>query len=173
MITLQPVSTSDGREFYDMLQRIRPENGFENSAFAMDYADFPAWLAKRVDMSQGVGLEDWQVPATTYWLMDNGVPVGTGNLRHQLTDALREAGGNIGYAVDDSKRGRGYGKALLHLLLEEARRRGMMEDILVTVHLDNIASRRVAEACGGQLRRETEKRVYYWFSAQEETINPG
>ena len=92
MITLQPVSTSDGRAFYDMLQRIRPENGFENSAFAMDYADFPAWLAKRVDMSQGVGLEDWQVPATTYWLMDNGVPVGTGNLRHQLTDALREIG---------------------------------------------------------------------------------
>ena len=160
MITLQPVSTSDGRAFYDMLQRIRPENGFENSAFAMDYADFPAWLAKRVDMSQGVGLEDWQVPATTYWLMDNGVPVGTGNLRHQLT-------------VDDSKRGRGYGKALLHLLLDEARRRGMMEDILVTVYPDNIASRRVAEACGGQLRRETEKRVYYWFSAQEETINPG
>ena len=77
MITLQPVSTSDGRAFYDMLQRIRPENGFENSAFTMDYADFPAWLAKRVDMSQGVGLEDWQVPATTYWLMDNGVPVGT------------------------------------------------------------------------------------------------
>lgn len=58
MITLQPVSTSDGRAFYDMLQRIRPENGFENSAFTMDYADFPAWLAKRVDMSQGaVGVQ--------------------------------------------------------------------------------------------------------------------
>ena len=44
---------------------------------------------------------------------------------------------------------------------------GIMEDILVTVRLENIASRRVAEACGGQLRRETEERAYYWFSAQE------
>lgn len=164
MITLQPASTADGREVYDMLQRIRPENGYKNSAFAMDYADFPAWLAKRVDMSHGVGLEDWQVPSTTYWLMDNGVPVGAGNLRHRLTGALREAGGHIGYAVDGSKRSRGYGKALLHLLLEEARRMGITEDILVTIYPDNIASRRVAEACGGELRRETEARVYYWFS---------
>lgn len=164
MLYLQPVSLTDGREFYDMLQHIgAKENGFLNSAYGIPYAEFPAYLARKVDMARGVGLEDWMVPAGTYWLMADGVPVGQGNLRHRLTDALRERGGHIGYAVADDQRGKGYGKELLRLLLEEARRMGITEEILVTVYPDNAASRRVAEANGGQLRRETEERVYYWF----------
>lgn len=163
MLYLQPVSLTDGRAFYDMLQRIPPENGFINSAYQMDYAEFPAWLEKKVHMAQGIGLEDWQVASSTYWLMDTGVPMGMGNLRHRLTDVLRERGGHIGYAVASDQTGKGYGKALLRLMLEEARRMGITEDILVTVHPGNTASRRVAEACGGQLRREAEERVYYWF----------
>ena len=81
MLYLQPVSRTDGREFYDMLQRIPPENGFQNSAYQMDYAEFPAWLEKCANMAQGIGLEDWQVPSGTYWLMDDGVPVAMGKLR--------------------------------------------------------------------------------------------
>ena len=137
MLYLQPVSLTDG--------------------------DFPAYLARKVDMAQGIGLEDWMVPAGTYWLMSDGVPVGQGNLRHRLTDALREAGGHIGYAVASDQRGKGYGKELLRLLLEEARRIGITEEILVTVYPDNTASRHVARANGGELRRETEARAYYWF----------
>ena len=114
-------------------------------------------------MARGIGLEDWMVPASTCWLMAGGVPVGMGNLRHYLTDALREAGGHIGYAVASDQQGKGYGKALLRLMLEEARRMGITEEILVTVYPENIPSRRVAEANGGELRRETEERVYYWF----------
>ena len=165
MLYLQPVSLADGREFYDMLQHIgAKENGFLNSAYGIPYADFSAYLTRKVDMAQGVGLEDWMVPASTYWLMADGVPVGQGNLRHRLTSALREAGGHIGYAVASDHRGKGYGRELLRLMLEEARRMGITEEILVTVHPGNIPSRRVAEANGGQLRRETEERVYYWFS---------
>lgn len=165
MLYLQPVSLTDGRAFYDMLQHIgSDENGFVNSVNGMDFAEFPAWLARKVDMAAGIGLEDWQVPASTYWLMADGVPVGQGNLRHRLTDALRQAGGHIGYAVASNRRGRGYGRALLGLMLEEARRMGVTEEILVTVHPDNAASRRVAEANGGELRRETGERAYYWFA---------
>ncbi len=164
MLCLQPLSLTDGWEFYDMLQRIGPkENGFINHANGIPYADFPAYLVKKVNMSRGIGLEDWMVPASTYWLMNDGIPVGQGNLRHRLTDALREAGGHIGYAVACHQRGKGYGKSLLRLLLEEARRIGITEEILVTAYPGNTASRRVAEACGGDLRRETEERVYYWF----------
>lgn len=161
---LKPVSPEDGRAFYDMLQRIGPkENGFMNPANGMAYGDFPALLAKRADMARGIGLEDWQVPASTFWLMDGETPVGQGNLRHRLTDALREAGGHIGYAVDSEQRGKGYGKALLRLMIEEARKMGITEDLLVTVYPANTASRKVAEACGGELRRETAERAYYWF----------
>ena len=103
------------------------------------------------------------MPDTTFWLMDDGVPVAFGSLRHRLTDALRETGGHIGYAVDGTKQNRGYGKALLGLMIQEARRMGITEELLVTVHPDNTASRKVAEANGGELRRETAEHVYYWF----------
>lgn len=165
MLFLQPVSLNDGREFYDMLQHIGPkENGFINSAHGIPYAGFPAYLTRKADMARGVGLEDWMVPASTFWLMAGGVPVGQGNLRHRLTDALREAGGHIGYAVASDQRGKGYGRELLRLMLAEARHMGITEGLLVTVHPGNIPSRRVAEANGGELRRETEERVYYWFA---------
>lgn len=164
MLYLQPVSLTDGREFYDMLQRIGPnENGFINNVNGMDCADFPAWLEKRVNFSKGIGLADWMVPDSTFWLMDGGVPVGEGKMRHRLTDALRESGGHIGYAIDSTQRGKGYGKELLRLMLAEARRMGITEEILVTVDPRNTPSRKVAEANGGELRRETEERVYYWF----------
>ena len=164
MLYLQPLSLTDGREFYDMLQRIGPnENGFINKACGMPYTDFPAYLTRKVNIAQGIGLEDWMVPAGTYWLMADGVPVGQGNLRHRLTDALRVVGGHIGYAIASDQRGKGYGKELLRLMLAEARRMGITEEILVTVDPGNTASRRVAEANGGELRRETEERVYYWF----------
>ena len=165
MMYLQPVALTDGREFYEMLQHIGPDaNGFINPVNCMEYARFSGWLKKQADMAQGIGLEDWMVPSSTFWLMEDGVPVGQGNIRHRLTDALRERGGHIGYAVAADQQGRGCGKALLRLLLEEARRMGITEELLVTVYLGNAASRRVAEACGGEKRRETAERVYYWFS---------
>jgi len=163
MLYLQPVTLTDGKEYYDLLQRIPPENGFENSAYEMPYAEFPAWLEKRVNRAQGIGLTEGKVPDSAYWLMADGKPVGFGTLRHRLTEALREAGGHIGYAIASNEQGKGYGKALLGLMLAEARRIGITEEILVTVRPANTASRRVAEYNGGELRRETEKEVYYWF----------
>ena len=165
MFYLQPLSPADGREVYDMLQRIPPENGFENSAYTMDYGDFPAWLAKKTDMARGIGLEDWMVPSSTFWLMEDGVPVGQGNIRHRLTDALRERGGHIGYAIAKPYRGKGYGKELLRLLIAQARAMGITENLLVTVRLNNIPSRRTAEACGGILVKENDERAFYEFPA--------
>lgn len=163
MYTLQQLSPADGREMYDLLQRIgENENGFINAVHGMDYAEFPAWLQRQDEVARGEGLEDWMVPSVTYWLMEDGEPIGIGRLRLRLTDALRHIGGSIGYAIDPLHRRRGCGKALLNLILEETRRRGMKE-LLITIYPDNIASRRVAEGCGGICRKVTEERAYYDF----------
>ena len=134
MLTLKPVSFTDGKAVYDMLQQIEAnDNGFMNGVKNLPYEEFPAHIAKKVNMAQGIGLEDWMVPSSTFWLMDGDTPVGQGNLRHRLTDALRQAGGHIGYAVASDQRGKGYGRELLRLLLEEASRMGIKEDILVNI----------------------------------------
>lgn len=165
MLTLKPISLTDERAFYDMLQHIGfDENGFQNKVKDMPYENFPAWLARQVNMAQGIGLKDWMVPSTTFWLMDGDTPLGQGMIRHRLTDALRESGGHIGYAVAAPYRGKGYGKELLRLLITEARAMGITEPLLVTVRPDNTPSRRAAEANGGLLVREAAEHIYYEFS---------
>ena len=138
MIELKRLSINDGQDVYEMLQAIpKEENGLINSANGLTYDEFKNWLIKKHNDSLQEGLVDgWKVPQTTYFLYVDGVPVGLGNLRHFLTDALRLQGGHIGYAIAPDYRGKGYGKAILKLLLQEANKMGI-DKALVTTYLDN------------------------------------
>ena len=90
-------------------------------------------------------------PATTYWLIAPGIGyVGDLSLRHHLNDSLRRYGGHIGYTIRPSQRGKGYGKRLCQLGIEAARQRGI-GNILITCDDDNLPSRKIIEANGGQL----------------------
>ena len=93
---------------------------------------------------------DW-VPSTTFWLVTaDGRVVGTSRLRHWLVPHLELEGGNIGYDVRPSERGKGYGTALLALTLEKARDLGL-DEVLVTCDTDNVPSVRIIEKNGGRL----------------------
>lgn len=112
-----------------------------------------------------IGLIDgWKVPSTTYWLYADGKPVGFGSIRHFLTDALRKAGGHIGYGIAPKYREKGYGKKILGLLLAEASRLGI-DRVLVTIQLNNAASKAVALANGGVITEQTDERIYVWIDA--------
>ena len=151
-----------------MLQAIpEEENGLTNKAKGLSYEEYKAWLIGKQKESEQEGLVDgWKVPSTTFWLYADGVPVGFGSVRHFLTEALRKAGGNIGYGIAPRYRGSGYGKELLRLLLGEAHKLGI-ERALVTVHSDNLASQAVAIANGGVITEKTEERVLIWIDTKE------
>lgn len=163
MIEIKKLAATDGEDIYNMLQEMpREENGFVNNANGLTFDDYKTWLEKAAKNSEQVGLVDgWKVPETVFWLYDNGDPVGIGKIRHFLTDALKVAGGNIGYAVRPTKRGRGYGKMLAKMLVDEARKMGVSE-ILITVHEDNIPSLRAALATGGEFTKTENGRHYIW-----------
>ena len=150
MLKLKRLSTEDGLDIYNMLQEIpREENGLLNKANGLTFDEYKEWLIAKHRESEQEGIVDgWKVPSTTYWLFADGVPVGFGSVRHFLTDALRQAGGNIGYGIAPQYRGKGYGNEILRLLLNEAYKIGI-EKALVTIHLDNKASQAVALANGG------------------------
>ncbi|MCQ2577477.1 MAG: GNAT family N-acetyltransferase, partial [Treponema sp.] len=137
--------------------------GLINKANGLSFEEFKEWLeAKQIESEQKGLVDGWKVPSTTFWLYVDGVPVGFGNLRHFLTEALSKAGGNIGYGIAPQFRGKGYGKILLKLLLQEARKIGL-EKVLVTVHLDNLPSQKVALANGGVISEKTEERYLIWI----------
>ncbi len=168
MTELKQLSVRDGRDVYEMLlQMPKDENGLINKANGLTFEEFRQWLVRKHADSLQEGLVDgWKVPSTTYWLYADGVPVGFGNVRHFLTDALREAGGHIGYGIAPDYRGKGYGNEILRLLLQKARETGIGK-ALVTVHSDNIASQAVALKNGGVIARRTAERVYIWLETAE------
>lgn len=167
MLELRKLTDSDGMDVYSMLQTMPyEEHGLMNKAHGLSFEEFRAWLAAKQRESEAVELMDgWKVPSTTFWLYADGVPVGFGSVRHFLTDALRKAGGHIGYGIAPAFRGKGYGNEILRLLLIEARKRGIGR-ALVTIHKDNLASRAVALKNGGVIEEETDERVLVWIETE-------
>ena len=168
MPELRKLSVNDGMDVYQMLQDIPlDENGLQNKVNGMTFEEYKDWLIKKQQESEMDGIVDgWKVPSTTYWLYADGVPVGFGKLRHCLTNALRKAGGHIGYGIAPQYRSKGYGKELLRLLIGEAYNRGI-DKVLVTIHLDNKASQAVALANGGVIRERTDERVLVWIDTKQ------
>ena len=167
MVELRKLSPDDGNDIYELLQLIpKDENGLINKANGLSFEEYKQWLINKQIESEQKGLVDgWKVPSTTYWLYVDNVPVGFGSIREFLTDALRVAGGNIGYGIAKPYRGKGYGKELLKLLLEKANESGI-DKVLITIHKENVASRAVAEVNGAILEKETEERAYYWIESE-------
>lgn len=163
MIELRELSTNDGEDIYNMLQDIkREENGFHNEAKGLRYQEFEVYLKSNKRMSEGKDLPEGDVPQTLYWLFVEGKPVGLAKLRHYLNESLREKGGHAAYAIRKSERGQGYGKLILRELIKKAKDKGIKE-LLLTCDNDNLASRRVIEANGGQLEKIKEGECFYWI----------
>ena len=110
MLELKRLSVDDGLDIYTMLQEIpAEENGLINKANGLTFDEYKEWLIVKQRESEQEGIVDgWKVPSTTFWLYADGIPVGFGSVRHFLTEALRKAGGNIGYGIAPAFRGKGY-----------------------------------------------------------------
>lgn len=163
-IEISQLSTNDGIDIYNMLQNLVPnENGFRNSANGISYAQYQEWLIDNDKNAKQVGIVDeWKVPQTTYWLRVDGVPIGYGKIRHNMTDRLLKDGGNIGYSIIPSYRNQGFGKKFLSLLLQESCKLGV-EKVLLTIHKDNIASKQIAIANNGIIEKTSEELYYIWI----------
>lgn len=157
---LKRLSPADGPDVYALLQSVLTEENGLAGGFPPE--EFQAWLQRQHEISQGIGLPEGRVPQTTYWLYDDGMPVGMCKLRTVLTPALLKRGGHIGYAIAPFARGKGYGKEQLRLILMEAKKHGLTR-VLITARNHNKASIRVALANGGLIEKVSEEDHYIWI----------
>lgn len=145
------------QEYMDMLEDFRRTGEFYHQAeWAMlgcGADGFRRMLQRLREIDEGVDLPEGFVPSTTYWLVCGGRVLGTCRLRHALGPSLIDEGGHIGYDVRPSERNRGHATAMLALVLERARRRGLTR-VLVTCNTENIASARVIQKNGGVFEDE-------------------
>ncbi len=119
-----------------------------------DHSDFIAWLERVDGISKGIGVPEGYVPSTTFFLMDGDELIGVSNLRHYLSDLIREHGGHIGLGVRPSLRGLGIGNQLMALTIAEARKIGI-DEIHIHCLAGNMASASTIRRNGGLLDSET------------------
>ncbi len=109
-------------------------------------------------------------PGKTFLLIrenDNKI-VGTINVRWNLTEEMKQFGGNIGYGIRPTERRKGYNKINLYLGLMEAQKLGL-DKVMLDCDVNNLGSAKTMQALGGVLER-TEVDPYdgiltsvYWF----------
>jgi predicted acetyltransferase len=102
------------------------------------------------------------VPSTTMWWVEADEWLGRIQLRQRLNERLLAGGGHIGYDVAPEHRRRGHATAMLRAMLDLAAQEYGIDSALVTCDPDNVASRKVIEACGGQLEDERDGKLRYW-----------
>ena len=147
-----------------------PENG---KFYERGREDFSAYVQRLADDEEGLNLPPGLVPCSHRWLLDGtGAIVGVVRIRHNIsTRFLAEEIGHIGYDVPPSFRGMGYGIACLMTGLEIARTLGLAR-VLVCADMDNPASWRTIEHCGGILEVERYSPYYkklfrrYWIETR-------
>lgn len=136
--------------FFEMAQEYKAA-GEERYRFGFE--NFEALLEQMEMYRAGENLPDGHVRSNTFFLLDGEKLIGSGSLRHQLSETLAVYGGHIGYDVRPSERRKGYGSLILRLMLEKARAIGL-ERVFVTCDADNVASAKIIEKHGGRLENQ-------------------
>lgn len=119
---------------------------------------FEEYVAQRV----GVSVR-WDVPSTVFWYIAGEHYLGTLVIRHKLTPKLIDIGGHVGYHVVAPWRRQGHATRMLAAGLVQCRRLGLGR-VLLTCDPDNVASRRVILANGGQPDGNTAGEDRYWIA---------
>lgn len=120
--------------------------------------NYEEWINK-IESDETIILSEKSVPSKTFFLIrenDNKI-VGMIHIRLALNEMLKELGGNIGYSIAPSERGKGYNKINLYLALVECKKNDM-DIVMLDCVKDNVASWKTITALGGYLVKEEVKK---------------
>ncbi|MET9031200.1 GNAT family N-acetyltransferase [Nocardia sp. NPDC004168] len=110
-------------------------------------AGFAAWVARLGRESGQATIEAHRVHCTYRWIVEGDQVLGGIALRHGFNDFV-QAAGHVGYGIRPSARRRGLATWALGRILDEARKHGM-DQVLIVCAADNIASAKTIERHGG------------------------
>ncbi|MDR2183821.1 MAG: GNAT family N-acetyltransferase [Clostridiales bacterium] len=116
-----------------------------------------AYLKRLENFRRGIDIPKGYVPSSGFWLVDGRHYLGSGDVRHYLTDNLRKLGGNIGYSINPLFWRRGLGTLQLQLLLKEAKKLHITKPV-ITCFDENTPSAKIIEKNGGVLIKKINNR---------------
>lgn len=134
------------------------------------YVCYEKWLEHIKNCRANQTMPKGWVPSTVYFAIgqqSKGI-IGVVDIRHTLNKELLKYGGNIGYSIRPSLRGRGYAAQMLKLALERCKEMGITK-VMISCDQKNIPSARTIERCGGVMKNQFlhsdgEVIQNYWIS---------
>ncbi|WP_345817033.1 GNAT family N-acetyltransferase (plasmid) [Paraburkholderia sp. PREW-6R] len=130
-----------------------------NATAFVDGLDDPTASGGPISLPDGSTVA--RLPGIVRWIWDGAVSGAIGfRWRPGTAELPPHVLGHIGFSVVPWRRGNGYARQALSLMLEEARLRGLPY-VELTVDPDNMASQRVIAACGGLVIERFRKTAAY------------
>jgi predicted acetyltransferase len=111
--------------------------------------EFCAYLDRVAAWKDESTVPEGKVASTFLVAVIDGKIAGRLSIRHRLNEFLALVGGHIGYGVTPEFRGQGIATYMLEYGLKFCRELGI-EQVFISCHSENDASRRVIEKCGGE-----------------------
>lgn len=122
MLELRKMNLQDIKEQWEYVTALpRHENGLTNPYEGITFEEYETTVLPELMMHENpVGMPEWFVSETYYYLWDEQVLVGEYRIRHYLTETLKVGAGHIGYSIKKEYRGKGYGTKGLAMVLDIA-----------------------------------------------------
>lgn len=158
MLELRKMNLQDIKEQWEYVTALpKDENGLTNPYEGITFEEYETTVLPELMMHENpVGMPEWFVPETYYYLWDSEVLVGEYRIRHYLTEALKVGAGHIGYSIKKEYRGKGYGTKGLAMVLDIAREIVPEDEIYLRVLKSNIPSFKAINSNGAYIAGEDE-----------------
>ncbi len=172
MLTLVPPTVTYRDSYLAAAREFAAEERYRHADVEQVRADFPGFVARLRAQSDPANIGPGRVAETVLWLVQGDEYIGRVSIRHTLNEWLRRIGGHIGYEIRPSRRRQGHGTQILRLALPYARTLGLAR-VLVTCDADNVGSRRIIEANGGQFENavveqgRNVRKLRYWIDLSD------
>lgn len=162
MLELRKMNLQDIKEQWEYVTALpKDENGLTNPYEGITFEEYETTVLPELMMHENpVGMPEWFVAETYYYLWDEQVLVGEYRIRHYLTEALKVGAGHIGYSIKKEYRGKGYGTKGLAMVLDIAREIVPEDEIYLSVLKSNIPSFKAINSNGAYIADEDETHYF-------------
>ena len=121
--------------------------------------DYETFKSSRIRMKLNDNIPKYAVPTSTYWVMNDEMPIGYATLKHYLND--KQVGGHTGCCLKKSFQNQGIGSIVSELLSQIAYNDLGINELVYTAKKENVQSQKSLEKIGANFVFERDGYYFY------------